>query len=120
MPFTARVLIAFKNVYSNQTEVKLEHKLENAADIFRCETILNLGEAIIEICEKPETVDTEVADSNESLTGQKSGLKISILNLLKYNAKYLIGCFPMKNQGNTVFMSLLFEYNITDQVDSNI
>lgn len=101
MPFTARVLIAFKNVYSNQTEVKLEHKLENAADIFRCETILNLGEAIIEICEKPETVDTEVADSNESLTGQKLGLKISILNLLKYNAKYLIGCFPMKNQGNS-------------------
>ena len=98
MHLTARVLIAFKNVYDNQTEVKIEHKLENAADIFRRETIIILGEAINEICEKPETVDTEVADSNESLTGQKSGLKISILNLLKHNAKYLIGYFLMKNQ----------------------
>ena len=98
MRLTARVLIAFKNVYDNQTEVKIEHKLENAADIFRRETIIILGEAINEVCEKPETVDTEVADSNESLTDQKSGLKISILNLLKHNAKYLIGYFLMKNQ----------------------
>ena len=98
MRLTARVLIGFKNVYDNQTAVKLDHKLENAADIFRRETIIILGEAINEICEKPETVDTEVADLNESLTGQKSGLKISILNLLKHNAKYLIGYFLMKNQ----------------------
>ena len=98
MRLTARVLIALKNVYDNQTEVKLEHKLENAGDIFRCETIIILGEEINKICERSETVDTEVADSNESLIGQKSGLKISILNLLKHNAKYLIGYFLMKNQ----------------------
>ena len=85
MPLTARVLIAFKNVYGNQTEVKLEHKLENAADIFRRETIIVLLEARNKTCKELEIVNTEVADSNETLTGQKSGLKISILKLLKHS-----------------------------------
>lgn len=33
-----------------------------------------------------------------SLTDQKAGLKISILNLKKVNGKYLVGFFLTKNQ----------------------
>lgn len=52
--------------------------------------IFVLGQAIDELCRKE--------DDTKSLTGQKSGLKIAILNLIKVNGKYLVGFFLTKNQ----------------------
>lgn len=89
---TARIYKAFKTRYDRQTGVILDCKENNSADIFRRETITILAEAINEICDK------ENSDSDVSVTEQKSGLKISILNLLKANAQYLMGYFLMKNQ----------------------
>ena len=44
------------------------------------------------MCDKEDGVDVT------NVTNQKSGLKISILNLLKINGKYLIGFYLMNNE----------------------
>ena len=55
-----------------------------------------LGDAINELCEKSNGNDDIVA----SITDQKSSLKLSILNLIKKNAQFLMGHFLMKNEDN--------------------
>lgn len=93
MRLTARIYLAFRSIYSQQSAIKLENEEGNSADIFRRETITILGEAINDICKK-EDLSSEVA----SITNQKSSLKISILNLLKLNTKFLLGHFLMTNK----------------------
>nr|XP_047142833.1 uncharacterized protein LOC124817083 [Hydra vulgaris] len=92
MRLTARLYLSFKSIYNNQKAVKLDNILNNAADKYCREVITIVGEAINSLSEK----------SNEDLdhlllSAQKSGLKISILNLLKLTAKFLIGYFLVKN-----------------------
>ncbi|XP_065681295.1 uncharacterized protein LOC124817083 [Hydra vulgaris] len=92
MRLTARLYLSFKSIYNNQKAVKLDNILNNAADKYCREVITIVGEAINSLSKK----------SNEDLdhlllSAQKSGLKISILNLLKLTAKFLIGYFLVKN-----------------------
>ena len=96
MRLTARVYLAFQDEYSRQSEIVVSDKLSNAGDMYRRETITVLGRAIDRLSEKSNDDDKETAEL--SITGQKSGLKISILNLLKLTAKFLIGHFLIKNQ----------------------
>lgn len=69
--------------------------------------IILSGDAINEMCSK------EIKDSGDSITNQKSGLKIAILNLLKMNGKYLIGYYLIKNDERrskqvTDFLQVIF------------
>ncbi|XP_057292356.1 uncharacterized protein LOC130616083 [Hydractinia symbiolongicarpus] len=63
--------------------------------MYRRETVIILGEAINTIVES-SSGDTE----RVSISGQKSGLKVSILNLLKSTSKFLTGHFLV--QGSDV------------------
>ena len=90
MRLLTRVYLAFRDLYSKQTEIILQETKGDASDMFRRETITILGNAVVGMCEKSET--NTVEESN-SVTDLKSGLMISILNLLKLSAKYLIGHF---------------------------
>ena len=88
----ARIYLYFREFYNNQTEVILTEPLSNAGDVYRKEAIGILGSAVNSLAEKPSE---EV--NNFSVTGQKSGLKIGILNLLKRAAKFMIAYFLVKN-----------------------
>ena len=91
MRLVARLYLAFCNLYNSQTDVQLVEPMNNAADIYRRETILILGRTIDKICEKP---DSEL--TSHSVSNQKSGLKIGILNLLKKTGHMLISHFLME------------------------
>ena len=95
MRLTARVYLLFRKLYEEQSEIIMHDKLCNAADMFRRETISIWGRAINSLCEKAD--DNDNASRHISITDQKSGLKISILNLLKLNSKFLIGHFLVTN-----------------------
>ena len=94
MRLTARVYLTFHEIYTTQTEVHFDDCLNNAADMYRREAITVLGRAINDISEKASD-DKEIGST--SVCGQKSGLKVSILNLLKLTSKFLIGYFLVKN-----------------------
>ena len=88
MRLIARIYLSFRVLYDEQTDIKLSDPLGNAADLYRRETMLILGRTIDTLCEKP---DSDLGPM--SISGQKSGLKISILNLLKLTGQILIGHF---------------------------
>ena len=92
MQLVARVYLCFREIYSNQTEVKLTDLLDNAADTYRRETIGILGSAVNKLTERSSSDVNHV-----SVTGQKGGLKVSILRLLKYTAKFFTGYFLVQN-----------------------
>ena len=92
MRLLARIYLCFREFYNDQTEVILTDPLNNAGDVYRREAIGILGSAVNSLAEKPSE---EV--NNLSVTGQKSGLKVGILNLLKRTAKFMIGYFLVKN-----------------------
>ena len=58
--------------------------------MWQMEAITILGNAVNVISENPDDVQ------NLSISGHKTGLKISILNLLKLMVKFLIGHFLVK------------------------
>lgn len=89
MRLTGRLYICFMRHYSMQKEVKIELE-NNAGDMYNRETVTILGKAINELCEKENSSDT--------ITNQKSGLKINILNLLKLTSKFLIGYYLLKKE----------------------
>lgn len=91
MRLLARIYIVFKQMYADQTDIKVERMLDNSADMFRRETISILERAIDTLCEK------EKGETCSGVTDQKSSLKIAVLNLLKLVSKYLIGHFLVKN-----------------------
>ena len=71
----------------------MKDRLENAADIYRREVIAILDKVVSAVTEKqPDEVP------GASITDQKSGLKVSILNLLNRTAHLLMGYFLMKNE----------------------
>ena len=88
MRLVAQLYLAFRKLYNSQTDVQLVEPMNNAADIYRRETILILGKTIDKICEKPDSELTSYSVSN-----QKIGLKIGILNLLKKTGHMLISHF---------------------------
>lgn len=103
----ARLYLAFHNLYNSQTDVQLVEPMNNAADIYRSETILILGRTIDKICEKPDSELTSYLVSN-----QKSGLQIGILNLLKKTghmliSHFLVECEDLKSDRVTEFLKVL-------------
>ena len=107
MRLVARLYLDFCNLYNSQTDVQLVEPMNNAADIYRRETILILGRTIDNICEKP---DSEL--TSHSVSNQKSGLKIGILNLLKKTGHMLIShflmeCEDLKSNRVTEFLKVL-------------
>lgn len=97
MRLTARLYLAFKNAYDEQKKITLEDACNNAADICRRETITILASAVNTLCDNPENDDATTSKQHASVTDQKSGLKVAILNLLKLISKYLIGHFLVQN-----------------------
>lgn len=73
---------------TNKLKEKLKRHLKMLSN---CVIFLLSGDAIATLCRKGDK-------SDQTITDQKSGLKITILNLLKINEKYLIGYFLMKNE----------------------
>ena len=65
----------------------------DASDIFRRELIAVLDRAINMVTEKPPD---ELVDP--SVTNQKSGLKLNILNLIKLTSNLLMGYLLSKNE----------------------
>lgn len=94
MRLTARLYLAFKNVVGKQNEINPIELQNNAADMFRRETITLFGKAVNVLCEKEHDDETD----NATITGQKSSLKVNILYLVKSNAQLLMGFFLMNNQ----------------------
>ena len=74
MILTCRLYLTFKEIYSKQSKVKLFDPQINAADMYSRETLVILGEAVNKISDNSEKSD------DTSILGQRSGLKISILN----------------------------------------
>ena len=89
----AHLYLYLCSFYEKQSEVTLKHRLDNAADIYRREVTTILDKAVSAVTEKQ--LD-EVPGA--SITDQKSGLKVYILNLLKRTAHLLMGYFLMKNE----------------------
>ena len=85
MRLLSRLYLQYEDIYKNQANVKLSNPLSNIADIFSRETMPVLAEAINKLC-KQEVSENSVSD-------QKSGLKISLLNLIKLTGQMLIGHF---------------------------
>jgi len=92
MRLTARLYLRFRAIYNEQSEIVLNDSMNNAADMYRREAIAILGQTVNEISE--QKVDQEVQSA--SISNQKSGLKISVLNLLKLTANFLMGHFLVK------------------------
>ena len=102
MRLTARLYLSFKTVLGTESENRPAGLQNNAADMFRRETITLFGEAVNVLCTKERGGDDDDAEDLQTagctITGQKSSLKISILNLVKSNAQLLMGHFLMHNQ----------------------
>ena len=92
MRLLTRVYLAFRDLYSKQTEIILQETKGDASDMFRRETITILGNAVVGMCEKSET--NTVEESN-SVTDLKSGLMISI-EFVKTFSKISDWPFPCK------------------------
>ena len=97
MRLLSRLYLTFLDLYNNQSAVALEECEGNAADMYRRETVYILAEAINQLCDKPDIAD-DIDSSSNSITNQKSGLKVSIFNMLKLSGKFLIGHFLILNQ----------------------
>ena len=98
MRLLARLYLSFQKTYKNQTVIKFDDPANNAADLFHREVITVLGDAINNLTESAE--ESEFDEPVGFVTGQKSGLKINILNLLKLTAKYVTGFYLMMNMNN--------------------
>ena len=86
----------YRAQYNAQSDVIIDDLAKNAGDLFRREGLFILSETINDICVKVS--DPNDVDHGYSITNQKSGLKLSILNLLKLVSKYLIGYFLVLNE----------------------
>ena len=88
-----RLYLKFKFCYDKQSKIQLHDLLKNTADMFRNETVFVLNEAINLLCKKPveETIQ-------ESISNQKSGLKLSIFNLLKLSGQMIMGHFTVTSE----------------------
>ena len=89
MRLTTRLYLCLRQICKKQFEITLPDVLGNAADMYRRKTISLLGRAV-------NTLSERSLEDRLSITNQKSGLKVSIMNLLKATGKILIGYFLMQ------------------------
>ena len=112
MRLTARLYLCFREICKNKSEITLPDTLGNAADMYRRKTISLLMHAV-------NTLSERSLEDRLSITDQKSGLKLSILNLLKATGKLLIGYILMqkldaKSQQVVEFLQVLELYIFGD------
>ena len=88
MRLKARLYFSFREFYSKQSAINLAHAQGNAADMYRRENITTLGETINALSDRSDYDINHI-----TVTGQKTGLKISIPNLLIITANYLTGYY---------------------------
>ena len=91
MRLTTRLYLSFREFYSKQSAITQTHAQGNAADMYRRESITILGEAINALSDRSDEDINHI-----TVTGQKTGLKISIQNLLIISAYYLIRYYLVK------------------------
>ena len=96
MRLLGRLYVRHREMYESQSDVIADDLIGNAGDLFRRESVFILSEAVEQICIKVS--DPNDVDHGDSVTTQKSGLKLSILNLLKLVSKYLVGYFLVQNE----------------------
>ena len=84
MRLKARLYLSFREFYSKQSAINLTYAQGNAAHMYRRENITTLGEAINALSDRSDYDINYI-----TVTGQKTGLKISIRNLLIITANYL-------------------------------
>ena len=94
MRLMARVYLTYRGIYCSQSEVVIQDLSSNASDMYRREGIGILASAAEKLSEKETSKD----DDNAVVSNQKSGLKVSILNMIKLTAKFLIGHYLIKNE----------------------
>ena len=88
MRLLARLYLRFRCLYDEQSNVKLNNPFGNTADLYNRKMITVLGKTIDEMCEHES-----LKPNSTSISNQKSGLKISLLNLLKLTGQMFIGNF---------------------------
>ena len=86
---TTRLHLCFREICKNQSEITLPDTLDNAANMYRRKTISLLGRVVNTLLERS-------LENQLSIVDQKSGLKMSILNLFKATRKLLIGYILMQ------------------------
>ena len=84
MRLKARLYLSFREFYSKQSAINLTYAQGNAAHMYRRENITTLGEAINALSDRSDYDINYI-----TVTDQKTGLKISIRNLLIITANYL-------------------------------
>ena len=84
MRLKARLYLSFREFYSKQSAINLTYAQGNAADMYRRENITTLGEAMNALSDRSDYDINYI-----TVTGQKTGLNISIRNLLIITANYL-------------------------------
>lgn len=119
MRLLARLYLSVQKIYKNSTVIKYDNSSNYAADLFHREMVTVLRDAIKNLTES--TKEREFDEMVGLVSGQKIGLKINILNLLKSTAKYMIGYYLMMNLDdksksvvNILQVLKLFENEILD------
>ncbi|XP_066914461.1 uncharacterized protein [Clytia hemisphaerica] len=92
MRLMARVYLTFLDCYKTQTTIEIRQLACNASDMYRREGIPILAKAVEIMTQK------EVEEGSTAVVDQKSGLKLSILNMIKLTGKFLIGHYLINNQ----------------------
>ena len=95
MRLMSRVYLSYREVYQNQSHTVVEDLSNGSSDMFRREGITILAAAAKKLSKKDIK---EGEDNNPAVSSQKSDLKISILNMIKLTAKYIIGHYLIKNE----------------------
>ena len=84
MRLLARLYLSVQKIYKNSTVIKYDNSSNYAADLFRRDMVTVLRDAIKNLTES--TKEREFNEMVGFVSGQKIGLKINILNLLKSTA----------------------------------
>ena len=84
MRLMSRVYLTYRHAYREQSSIVMEDLANDASDMYKREGLSILASAAENLSEKE-------GKNNSVVSNQKSGLKISILNMIKLTGKYLIG-----------------------------
>ena len=83
-----KLYLKFLNLYRAQTAVTLDNIEDIASYMYWRETVYISSNGINQLCDEPGE-DNDIDGNAESITNQKNGLKIYILNTLKLSCKSL-------------------------------
>lgn len=105
MRLMSRVYLAYREIYQDQSNVVIQDLSNDSSDMYRREGISILALAAEKLSEKDTKEDY---NNNGAVLNQKSGLKVSILNMIKLTGKYIIGHYLMKNEDKRADYVVMF------------